>query len=365
MVLRGIGRNRRRSFSTVLGVVLALVLVLASWGMIDSIVYLLNQQYTQVELQDASILLDRPVTAEAVAAIADVDGVARAERVYVLGASVRGRDGTYATQLFGFSPDTEMHGFVDGGLPAAGALLGTSLQGQIGAKVGDTVGITLTRAGESDTVIDVKVAGFATEPLGTFIYMSDSALEAAVGQTPDSAILMAQVEPEADRAATIDRIDSLDEVAHVTDSRQFYETIKSYMGLFYVFVGMMVIFGGIMAFALIFNTMSVNLAERSAEIATMRANGLSRRQAAALVVSENLLLTFIGIPFGLLLGWWATDALMKSYSSDMFVFTTYIAPQTYVLVSLAMVGVTLISLWPGVRALGKTDIGSIVRQRST
>ncbi len=366
MVLRGIGRNRRRSFSTVLGVVLALVLVLASWGMIDSIVYLLDEQYGSVELQDASIVLDRPVSAEELTAIAEVPGVSRAERVYVMGASVRGEGGTYATQLFGYAKDTRMHGFPGEGLPGSGVLLGTALRDQVGAKVGQNVRITLTGAAAgSETAIDVMVAGFVTEPLGTFAYMSDTALQDALGAPPESAIVMAQVANEADRAATVERIAALDGVAHVTDSRQFYETIKSYMGLFYVFVGMMLVFGGIMAFALIFNTMSVNLAERSGEIATMRANGLSRRQAAALVVSENVLLTLVGIPPGLLLGWWAADALMRSYSSDMFIFTTYIAPQTYVLAALAMLGVTLVSLWPGVRALGRIDIGSIVRQRST
>ena len=38
MTLRGIGRAKRRSFSTVLGVVLALILVLASGLMIDSMI---------------------------------------------------------------------------------------------------------------------------------------------------------------------------------------------------------------------------------------------------------------------------------------------------------------------------------------
>ncbi|MDH3756135.1 MAG: ABC transporter permease, partial [Acidimicrobiia bacterium] len=53
MVLRGIGRNRRRSLSTGMGVVLALTLILASWGMIDTVDILVDRQFDQIERQDA------------------------------------------------------------------------------------------------------------------------------------------------------------------------------------------------------------------------------------------------------------------------------------------------------------------------
>ena len=43
MVLRGIGRDKRRSLSTVIGVMLALVLILASWGMIDTVGVLIDR----------------------------------------------------------------------------------------------------------------------------------------------------------------------------------------------------------------------------------------------------------------------------------------------------------------------------------
>lgn len=49
------------------------------------------------------------------------------------------------------------------------------------------------------------------------------------------------------------------------------------MILFYAFAGMMLVFGGIMAFALIINTMTINIMERKREVATLRALGYSHR----------------------------------------------------------------------------------------
>jgi putative ABC transport system permease protein len=169
---------------------------------------------------------------------------------------------------------------------------------------------------------------------------------------------------DADRDQVIERIESRDEVATVIDDRALYDLIQQFMAFFYAFVGMMLIFGGAMAFALIFNTISVNIAERSGEYATMRANGLSQRRIGMLITGENLLLTLIGIVPGLVIGYLAAAALMSSYTSDMLQFGLELRPSTFVFAALAMIAVTLLSMIPGIRSVGRLDIAEVVRERS-
>ena len=140
--------------------------------------------------------------------------------------------------------------------------------------------------------------------------------------------------------------------------------MQTYLGLFYVFVGLMLLFGGIMAFALIFNTVSVNLAERSTELASMRANGMSRQLIARLVTAENLILTGAGIVPGLVVGTWAAARFLDTYTSDLFIYTLQMRPSTYVFATLAMFAFTGLSLLPGIRAVGRVDIAKVVRERS-
>jgi putative ABC transport system permease protein len=168
-----------------------------------------------------------------------------------------------------------------------------------------------------------------------------------------------------DRAAVIDRLEAGSDVAAVIDSRSLYVTIQDYLGFFYVFVGVMLLFGGIMAFALIFNTISVNVAEREGEYATMRANGMSRRRIAALITGENLLLTLLGIVPGLIVGYYVASWFMHSYTSDMFTFDLAMNPITPVLSAVAMVVVALLSAWPAVRTVDRLDLATVVRERST
>ena len=56
MTLRGIGRNTKRSTSMVLGVVLGMTLILASWGMLDTMLLAIDRQFDEVAIEDASIV---------------------------------------------------------------------------------------------------------------------------------------------------------------------------------------------------------------------------------------------------------------------------------------------------------------------
>lgn len=375
MVIRGIGRSKRRSLSVVVGITLALVLVLAAWGMVDTVTILLDRQFNQVDIADAIIATTAPVDAAFVGTVAAVPGVEAAEPVAAAEVNVRGPAGTYSTTAFAFLADTTVHGFATAGgrLPQNGALVGAALSDKVGVKVGDTINLSLPGLGGGG--FDVVVRGFVDEAMGTPVYVSRQTLEIALAgsgipgaeavlEQPGVALVYARFAPDADREATLTSLRALTGVAAVTDARSIYVMVKDYMGLFYIFVGLMLVFGGVMALALIFNIVSVNLAERVGELATMRANGVSRRRLGVIVLAENMILTALGIVPGLLVGYGAAAWLMASYTSDMLDFGIRMRPTTVIFSALGMFVVTAVSLWPGMRAVGRLDIATEVRERS-
>ncbi len=375
MVLRDIGRNRRRSVSTIIGVVLALTLVMASWGMIDTVVNLLDRNFNEIAIEDANAFLTVAVDDAAVATIEDTTGVNTAEAVVAVPVSARGPDGTYASQLEAYQSDTAVHGFEtpDGRLPSSGVLVGKALESEIGVSMGDSVVLSFPTL---ETSLTTTIAGFVEEPLGTFIYMeqgalddalasADPAVSAATLRDPSISLVKALFDDDADRLTVIDAIEALDITAAVIDSRGLYDMFQEFLGFFYAFVGIMLAFGAVMAFALIFNTISVNVAERKGEYATMRANGLSQRRLASLITGENLLLTALGIIPGLIVGYVVAAVFMQSYTSDMFTFKLDMNWTTLVFSSLAMLLVALLSVIPAIRTIRRLDIASVVRERST
>src|SRR5665648_646422 len=86
-----------------------------------------------------------------------------------------------------------------------------------------------------------------------------------------------------------------------------------------------------MAFAIIFTTMSVNIVERRREVATLRAGGVSRRAIAGMIAGENLLVTLMGVVPGLVIGVLGGRVFLDSYSNDQFRLDLVVNPLTCLL----------------------------------
>ena len=368
LVLRGIGRNRLRSLSTVLGVVLAITLVLVSWGMLDTTETLLDRQFSQAQRDDAELYYAGTVSAARVADVAAVAGVAAAERIARLDASLRANGRTYGTTLVAFQPGTSMHGFlVPGGgtrsLPAAGVLVGSAVGGKLDVSVGDEIEIVVAATGAT---MKERIEGFVDEPMGTFAYVTLPRLASDLGTSPESVAngIAVTFTERADPITMRDRLTASGDVAAYVDAQGVAHVVDRFMGLFYAFVGIMLVLGAIMAFALIFTTMMVNVSERTAEIATLRANGMTWGGISRLLASENLLLTVLGLVPGLGLGYVAAWSFMRTFSSDLFRFDLAIRPTTFLFITLAIVAVALLSQVPALRAVRSIDVASEIRTLS-
>jgi len=371
MTLRGIGRNKKRSSTMVIGVVLAMTLILATAGMMDSMLTAIDTQFQDVALEDASIIFEVPVTDDVINAVADVSGVEAAEPVIALAATLSKSDSSFSTVMNGYERDTVMHGF-PAPLPVSGAFVGHAMRDLLDLEVGDIVRITFP---DLETTITTTVEMFLNEPLGTVAYMSTEALTAAIEDanpaitadvlaSPAVTTAKAIFADGADPGPVLDRVKEVDGVATAVDATKLKESIEDFQAFFYAFIGIMMLFGGAMAFALIFNTISVNVAERSSEFASMRANGLTHRRVAALIAGENIILTAMGIAPGLIVGYLAAQAFLGSLADEQMPLQLTITPFTWIGTIAAMFVVAGLSLIPAVRAIKRINVGEIVRERS-
>ncbi len=367
MVLRGVGRNRRRTTFTAVGVVLSLLVILTSWTMIDTMTALVDVQFNQVTRQDARVDLAGPADAAALDRLRATPGVAEVEPQLQAPVALVHGDASYATALVGLPSNTALHGFrlVDGterslaSLPAGGVFAGQALRDVLHVHVGDTITL-LTAAGIPH---EVTVAGLLDEPLGTFLYAPLPAAQRLTGAAPTSALL--RYAPGAARDSVRRAVTALPGVTAYEDAQALKVMVDQYAGLFYGFVGAMLVLGGVMAFAIIFTTMSVNIVERSREVATLRTGGVRRRTIAGLISAENLLVTVLGIVPGLLIGVLGGGAFLSAYNTDQFHLTLVVRPLTLAIAAAAIIAVAALSQWPGLRAVSRLDLGQAVRERAS
>ena len=125
-------------------------------------------------------------------------------------------------------------------------------------------------------------------------------------------------------------------------------------------------FGGIALFVgafVIFNTLSITVAQRTKELATLRTLGASRRQVLRSVVLEGTVLglvaSAVGLGLGVLLAKGLT-ALFKAVELELPQSATVFRPRTAVVAILTGTLVTLVaSVWPAVRATRIAPIAAV------
>ncbi|WP_061962998.1 ABC transporter permease [Demequina aurantiaca] len=361
MALRDIVRSRKRTFATMLGTVLALILVLASSGMMTSIVQAVNLQYTEINLEDATVAAQKGAGVDD--ALADVDGVSAVEPTTLGQVTIVADDDSYATLLHGYEPDTTMHGFrsQDGSfidLPTDGVLIGQAVIDLLDVGVGDSITLS-TDAGDTD----VTIAGFLDEPIGTSVYTTNDAAATILPETSAEAYALS-FDEGVNRDEMRQTITQLDGVVAYQDTRAIISTIDDYLGLFWAFIGIMILLGAILAFAVMYVTMAVNVVERTGELATLRAAGAPVRKVAGAIAVESLLATIIAIPLGLWLGAVAAQQFLNTFNNDLFqldlMWSWWVLPAA----ALGVLAAALISQIPAARAVKKVDIATVVRERA-
>jgi putative ABC transport system permease protein len=116
-----------------------------------------------------------------------------------------------------------------------------------------------------------------------------------------------------------------------------------------------------MAFALLFNAVTINAIERRREFATMRAMGTRVTTIGFLVMLENVFLWLVVLAPGLVLGWWAAMQMGALFTSDLFFFEIVIFPSSYVITAAGVLVTMMLATLPAVRRIKRLNLADETR----
>ena len=361
--LRNVFRARGRALSTGLSIVFAFVLVLFSWGMLDSMNYLLNRTFQRVERWDLMTVFDRPQTEATLKQVQGWQGVKAATPGLMLPVTLRADGKRKDVLLYALPPDQQMHQWQleDGVTPTEalrddGILLTPPLAQALGVQVGDTVQVQ-TPFGEKQAV----VRALADELYGSTVFVSLETANQWVGSpVPMFNLLYVRADPA--QALTLKKaLFHLPGAASVQIKSKMENDWRGFMGLFYLFMGFIIAFAVGMAFAVLFNTMTVSVLERQRELATMRAIGTPVGRIGRMIALESVVLWLLALVPGLVLGWYTTVALAKSFSTDLFWMTAYIAPHSYIITAVGILITMLLAARPAIRRIGRLNLAEATK----
>jgi putative ABC transport system permease protein len=361
--LRNVLRVPRRSLTTAMGVVFAYILFLMVWGMTDSMNFFFQNNYSEVERWDVAALYDTPQSQAVRDEISGWDGVKKVEPLAQLPATLKTGGRSEDVLLTALGTDQTLHGFrFAEGITAENALadgrlvLSSGLLKKIGLDEGDSVTLD-TQLGKQTFSLGPP----SDELMNTIVFVSLAELQKRIG-SPAPVFNAFYLAADDAQVGQIKRdLYHLPGAVSVQRKADIVEDLQGYMILFYAFTGVMLIFSLLMAFALLFNAMTVGVLERKREFATMRSLGTGRRWIALLLSGESGILWVLTLLPGLLLGYLMALAMGSMFNTDLFTFTIVIAPATYVAAALGILVTMLLAALPAVRRVNRLNLAEATK----
>jgi len=238
-----------------------------------------------------------------------------------------------------------------------------------GYEVGDAIGVSSLRPVEQFTVVGLAQFG-GVESLGSAAFAVFSiptaqrlldkegqfdAIQASAASGVEPAQLVRDLDEAlpASVAVTSGNEQAQDDAAEVSEFTTFIRYFLLAFAGIALFVGAFVIF----------NTLSITVAQRAREFATLRTLGASRRQVLASVMLEALVIGVLSSVIGLFLGLGLAkglNALFKALELDLPTTATVFATRTVVVSLLIGIVVTLLAgLFPAIRATRVPPIAAV------
>jgi putative ABC transport system permease protein len=153
-------------------------------------------------------------------------------------------------------------------------------------------------------------------------------------------------------------------VASVTIRQASVDSFKNTVGKNMMHMRMINLsFAIIIALGVVYNGARISLSERSRELATLRVIGFTRREISTILLGEIGTITLLGIPFGLVMGYWFAWILTLFLDQEVFRFPFVIAPSTYGLAAATVLAASVLSAMLVRRKLDDLDLIAVLKSR--
>ena len=155
-----------------------------------------------------------------------------------------------------------------------------------------------------DTVFRVRVASVAEQYAGGNSLVSEEYIKSLeIDFTPDE-VFIKMADP-ADMSAAQAYFEGIDGVESVTNVQEMSDIVRDMLAMLNVVVRITIAAAGVLSVTVIYNITSINIFERTRELATLRVLGYYKDEAGRLVFAETLVITgvgfLLGVPGGVLL----------------------------------------------------------------
>lgn len=339
--MRNLFRYQKRFWMTVIGIGGCTALIVTGFGLHESIFDVLDKQFDEISLYDATVGLDEDLTEEQKQGIEDyLDGEeAVADYMFtyqqMMDASTTGT--SYDVYLFAVDDVEEFGRFVDlrhrsdhapVELDGSGVVIDEKLSELLGASVGDT--ITL----EGDQRVEAVVADITENYVYHYVYLTRDLYTQLFGEDYQNNVMLLAyqdgmgVDVSNQTSETLMKMDGVASYSYIATIRDSFEDSMDAINYAVVII---IVAAAALAFVVLYNLTNINITERRSELATLKVLGFYDGETTAYVLRENVFLTIFGVILGLVLGRFLHSWMVLTVEVDLVMFGRTAPPYAYVL----------------------------------
>lgn len=344
---RNIFRYKKRMIMMLLGIGGCTALVVAGFGINDSVAGLADDQYSRIETYDMTVAFSEKIDTDTRKNFEaefddDLKSVAVLQQTSVNGEGAKAKK---ACNLMITSDDNISKAvnfeYEGTGLdyPERGeVMINNKLAEMLGVGTGDSITLNY----DDTKTVSLKVSGIYRNYVSNYMYINAETYEQDMGKEYEPSMMFVTLKDDADLREVSGRINKFDDVIAVSANEDVKNRVDDMMVSLNYIIILVIGCAGALAFIVLFNLGNINITEREREIATIKVLGFYPRETGSYVFRENLMLVLLGIAVGLPGGFALHKFIMSRIVVDAVAFNDVVEPLSYVYTVIVVLGFAFI-----------------------
>ena len=376
VTIRNVFRYKKRVSMTIIGILGCTALMVAGFGLRESVSNMIPSQYGEVFLYDMSITLKNEQTSDEIQKYIDEvcniktndknNDVTDAMAFNMQAVEILNKETKQDVQLIVPEKTDVLSDYIvlenrvskeKYSLSDNGVVITEKLAKLLGIKQGEKI----TIKNSNDKQAEVEVKGITRNYLMHYMYISPEYYESIFGEKVKYNTILLKEQSEVKKSEESEnklgkKILENSNISKVTFMSQTKSIFDEVMDNMTFVVWILIISAGLLAFVVLYNLANVNISERIRELATIKVLGFYDKEVYDYVGRETTILTIIGILIGLIAGYFLEMFILKTCELDILMFDTRISIWSYVYSASLTILFTLIVSVVTYFALKKIDM---------
>ncbi|SHK12211.1 ABC transporter permease [Paramaledivibacter caminithermalis] len=316
MVMRNIFRNKKRFMFILVGISLSFAMLFLTFYQFNTALFMFENHYGDFQRMDYNINFSKPMNQRVIKDLKHLVNIDSIEPKVEFPFEIKNGWKSKVVNIIGIKRDTIFYKFENLNdeiinLPDEGIVLSENLAKFLDVSKGDTITINSFIPHRDDIHIIIK--DVIKQSLGINAYMDIDQMQFKL---LDKELITGAYIDSND--AVKKKLSNLKNLTSIQSLQDLQNIFKQFLSLTISSISILVIFSGILGFAVVYNSTIMGISERRLELSSLRVMGFSRKEIFWMIVKENLIMTIFGIIVGIPIGLSFVKGVEKAFSNELY-----------------------------------------------